>query len=221
MKKNNQNNSFDFCEGLHDIFNNIPHSDFQTIKNMPSSKKGKGIYIMFEKGEMYKGKPRIVRVGTHGINEDNERLYDRLKYHYKGTKDVSIMRKNIGIALLNKENNPYSDIWRKDTYNKENKKYVKREEQKYIEKRVSEYIQTKITFVIINIETLQERKRYEEAIIVSLVANKDFKSSDQWLGKYHHENIISDNGMWLKQGHIAEPLTLEEFNIIKTKVQKI
>ena len=52
---------------------------------------------------------RIVRIGTH--RGDNN-LYNRLKEHFiNENKDRSIFRKNIGRALLNKNQDSYLEIW--------------------------------------------------------------------------------------------------------------
>ena len=79
-------------------------NDIQTIQF------DNGIYIVFEKGELYKKYDRIVRIGTH---TSDGRLKARLKNHFiTENKDDSIFRKNIGLALLSLADDPYAEIWR-------------------------------------------------------------------------------------------------------------
>lgn len=108
-----------------------------------------GIYILFEKGELAHSTDRIVRIGTH---TGNNKLWSRLKEHLNENKDRSIFRKNIGRALLNKDNDPFIEQWNKKNLAKKIKKaldfnsdeFIKQEEIekriKEIEKRVTEYI---------------------------------------------------------------------------------
>lgn len=94
------------CERLHLIVNKMPRYYFPLDKNKIYKN---GIYILFEKGEKAHGVDRIVRIGTH--RGDNN-LYNRLKEHFiNENKDRSIFRKNIGRALLNKNQDSYLEIW--------------------------------------------------------------------------------------------------------------
>lgn len=95
---------------LHKYFNSLPRLTFRDIDNIPYDN---GIYVFFEVGEKYFGWGRIVCVGTHIMDH---RLKERLKNHYiRENKDGSIFRKNIGNALLNRDDNPYLKIWSYDT----------------------------------------------------------------------------------------------------------
>ena len=52
---------------------------------------------------------RIVRIGTH--TADNN-LKERLRGHFvRRNADGSIFRKNIGRAILHKNNDPYESVW--------------------------------------------------------------------------------------------------------------
>ena len=90
------------CHIIHQWFNKIKkHSYPFNEQEIPKN----GIYILFEKGELAHSTDRIVRIGTH--TRDNK-LLSRLKMHFvKENKNKSIFRKNIGRALLNKDNNPF------------------------------------------------------------------------------------------------------------------
>jgi len=63
---------------------------------------------------------RIVRIGTH---TGNNKLWFRLKEHLIENKDRSIFRKNIGRALLNKDNDCFIEHWNKKNLTKKIKKH--------------------------------------------------------------------------------------------------
>ena len=93
---------------LHVLFNNLErfHYPFENRLNLIPEN---GVYVKFEKGERHNGFDRIVRVGTD-TGEGN--LKKRLIEHFVNeNKNRSIFRKNIGRALLNKENNTYLKFW--------------------------------------------------------------------------------------------------------------
>lgn len=75
-------------------------------------------------------KPRIVRIGTHKENNFQTRISEhfllnesKLNFTLASPKpsDRSIFRKNIGRALLNKNNDCYLKIWNIDYTSKENR----------------------------------------------------------------------------------------------------
>lgn len=106
---------------IHQIANEMPRSTWDEIDNLAFTN---GIYILFEKGESYYDLDRIVRVGTH---KADGRLKARLKDHYlRKNKDGSIFRKNIGLALLNKDQEPYLRIWKLNTSKPKIKKSTKK-----------------------------------------------------------------------------------------------
>ena len=197
----------DLCYRLHGQFNDMKRYDYSTIDEIPFVN---GIYIMFEKGELYKGFDRIVRVGTH--TSDN-RLKRRLKDHYlKENKDGSIFRKNIGKAILNKNNHPYLQAWSLDT-NKAADKYDA-EFQEKIEKQVSAYLKDNITFTCFQVDTKEDRLRLEEGIIALLNSTPSFVSSEKWRGRFSPIDDISQSGLWLREGLNGKPLTVSEYEKI-------
>ena len=99
----------EICKELHVLFNRHERFEFPFDKSeIPKN----GIYVLFEAGEKAHGGDRIVRVGTHtGENQ----LRSRLKQHYViANKDRSIFRKNIGRAILNREDDPFLRQWNWD-----------------------------------------------------------------------------------------------------------
>lgn len=198
------------CTKLHKLFNSMPHFHWDTIDQIGFNN---GIYIIFEKGETYKGFNRIVRVGTH--RSDN-RLRARLKNHFiDKNKDGSIFRKNIGRTILSKSRSNYIDVWNIDSREKDlvanlGKKY-NQEFQIRIENEVSEFMYNNLWFTCFPVESGVERLRLEEGIIAALNSNDEFKASSNWFGNYSPEREIVNSGMWLKQGLDGKPLSESEY----------
>lgn len=211
---------------LHQLFSarkryNFP---FDTHKNeIPIN----GIYILFEKGETFAGFDRIVRVGTH--TGDNQ-LYARLEQHFtKENKNRSIFRKNIGRALLRKDdpNHPYAQKWEYDTTSKEGKeKYAHQLDKNFeelLEKRISAYMRENFTFVVFEVNTKEERLFWEEKIIATLsnaAKAGEIKPSANWLGSNSPKQEIRNSTLWLVQGLYKQSLTTQEFEILKKLVTR-
>ena len=94
-----------YCDYIHKLFNNSQRFSFPFNKaDIPSN----GIYILFEKGEKAHSVDRIVRIGTH---TGKDQLCSRIIEHFLNeNKDRSIFRKNVGRAILSKNNDPLSSI---------------------------------------------------------------------------------------------------------------
>lgn len=126
------------------------------------------------------------------------------------------MAVNIGIAILNKRNDPYLKVWDKDTSNKqkfkkENPTLLNDEYQKEIEAEVSNYIINNVFFTYLEVENREIRLLLERKLIASIWRDIDFKPSDNWLGMYSTKNSIRECGLWLVQGLKSEPFTQDEF----------
>lgn len=191
---------------LHQLFRGLPVYNWRTIDEIAFQD---GIYIVFEKGENYRGGARIVRVGTH---TSPGRLKQRLKDHFiRENHNGSIFRKNIGRAILNRDHDPYLSIWTLDTSKAPNIGKEDKVKETEIERRVSAYMREAFTFCVFKIENTEDRLRFEEAIIATLNRAYDFRASREWLGNSSPEWEIRQSGMWLKQGLDAKPLTDDEF----------
>lgn len=202
------------CKAVHLLFNRMPRMDYQMIAKIPFED---GIYIMFEKGQKQAELDRIVRVGTHTAEG---RLKARLKDHFiSQNKDGSIFRKNVGKALLNKNNDPYLDLWTLDMSNKKNVATIDKEIVAEIENAVSDYLHNNISFVCFPINNKEARLRIEEALISLLNCSDDFYPDNNWLGKCSPVDRINRSGLWLTQGLDAEPLSVEEFRFIKDSIR--
>lgn len=190
----NQNS---LCLSLHKLFWQLPRYHFNTINDIPWNN---GIYIMFETNENYGSGERIVRVGTH---KADGRLKKRLRDHFLSqNKNGSIFRKNVGKAILYKENNPLLALWTSDRTD---------EALDETEAQVSEYLHKNISFICFPVSSKEQRLRYEEGIISVLNQTENFLPSDNWLGLYSPVASVKGSGLWLTQGLNGIPLTYEEF----------
>jgi len=180
-----------------------------------------GIYVLFEKYEEAHGTARIVRIGTH-TGDDN--LPVRLKEHFmKENKDRSIFRKNIGRALINKNQYTCLDIWNKDYTSGKNKmEYNKlfesqKENIKSVEEDVSKYMRQFFSFVIIKITDRNERLKYESKLIGTISNCKECNPSANWLGRFSPQIKIKESGLWLTQHLYKNPFSYQEWEEFKNK----
>lgn len=186
------------CEKMHEYIRGLkrykfPFKEDKIYKN--------GIYILFEKDELAHNGDRIVRIGSH---TGNDNLIKRLEEHfYKENKDRSIFRKNIGRALLKKENDKYLDVWDIDfTKSEMKKKYgqlVDKSYQENIEQKVSNYIRDNFTFSVIEVPDKRERLSIEKKIISVVSSCKECYPSDNWLGRFSTNEKIKSSGLWQTQ----------------------
>lgn len=201
---------------IHNMVDEIPHLTWDEIDSLEFEN---GVYLIFESGETILETNRIVRVGTH---TKDGLLKRRLKNHYIRTnKDGSIFRKNIGSALLNKDQDEFLDVWRLNTSSpkvkEENKDRLNSAYKKEIEKRVSDYLRENTKFLCIEVDSKEERLRLEEGLIALFGGNKKFKASDNWLGNYHPDSKIRESYLWNKQGLNGDPLSLYEVRTLTNK----
>ena len=186
------------CTCLHDNVRKLKRYSFPfKDEDIPKN----GIYILFEKNEFGHDGDRIVRIGTH-TGKDN--LVKRLKEHFVNeNKNRSILRKNIGRALLNKSNDSYLDIWNTDLTSKKArikyKSFVKREYEESIEKKVSNYIRDNFTFSIIEVREKDKRLSLEKKLIGIVSSCNDCYPSNNWLGKFSPVDRIKFSGLWQSQ----------------------
>lgn len=200
-------------EELHACFNKLKRFSYP-FENQLSIIPENGLYVMFEKGEKYNNLDRIVRIGTD-TGENN--LRKRLKEHFViENKNRSIFRKNIGRALLNKNNHPYLKYWELDTTSKvdkeKNSKYLDYEFESILENQISNYIKSNISFTVFRVETKNQRLFWEGKLISTLAFNA--QPSQNWLGNYSTKVKIRESGLWQVQGLTKDKLKAEEFEIL-------
>lgn len=195
---------------LHRMLNQMPLYRGSDIGQIPVDN---GIYLLFEKGEIFFGMHRVVRVGTH---TSPNRLRGRLLDHFfHENKDGSIFRKNIGKALLNASNDSYLPTWSLNTSLPNNYKHINLKKQQAIEHKVTEIINDAFRIAVIPAENSSDRLRLEEGIIATLHQTKTFGPSDAWFGLNIPEPDIRSSGLWLKEGLGGIPLNDMELSFIK------
>ena len=201
------------CHKMYNWIHTLPRYSFPFEKEtIPKN----GIYILFEKGEKYNQFDRVVRIGTHN-GQDN--LPKRLTEHFiTENKDRSIFRKNIGRAILNRDNDSFIHEWNIDLTAKvareEYKEKIDLNYIKNIEKKVTDYIQNYFSFVIIEIAEKEERLYYEKKLI-SLFSNCKFSyPSNEWLGNYSPKKKIRESGLWQEQELWKKSLTGKEMDML-------
>lgn len=186
----------EICNTIHQWFNGMKKFTFPFDKQyIPEN----GIYILFEKGEFAHSTNRIVRIGTHtGQNQLRSRL---LQHFLKENKDRSIFRKNIGRALLNKDNDSFLEKWELDLTTRnakdQNSGLVNFNKQKEIEKKVTKFIQENFSFVVFRIDDKDKRLNFESKIISTVSRCEECKPSKDWLGNFSPKEKIRKSGLWL------------------------
>jgi hypothetical protein len=168
-----------------------------------------GIYVLFEAGETGHGARRVVRVGTH---TGNNQLRSRLREHFiNPNKDRSIFRKNIGRALLNREQDPFLAQWDLDlTTNEAKRKHgpsVDLQKQLLVEQRVTDYIQKNFRFVVFEVGEKGKRIDLEARIISTVSLCHECGPSREWLGLHSPKAKIRESGLWLVNELYGEPLS--------------
>jgi len=161
-----------------------------------------------------------VRVGTHtGENQ----LRSRLKQHFiNENKDRSIFRKNIGRAILNRENDPFLQQWNWDlTTRKAKDRYgdiVDWRKQSEFEKKASAYIQEHFSLVVFLFSEKSVRLNLESKVISTISWCYECRPSDKWVGLHSPKEKIRQSGLWLVNELYKESLSVEEFGELKNKL---
>lgn len=169
------------CYELHHLFaSRKPHRFLFDSSEIPEN----GIYVLFEEGESAHATDRIVRIGTH---TGDEQLRSRLNQHFVNeNKDRSIFRKNIGRAILNRDNDPFLEQWEIDLTTRAAKtqyaSHVDMEKQAQVEKQVTASTQTCFKFVVFPVLRKDERLFWESRIIATVSRCPDCRPSPGWLG---------------------------------------
>jgi len=176
-----------------------------------------GIYLLFEKGERGHGSNRIVRVGTH---TGEGQLRSRLKQHFiTPNKDRSIFRKNIGRALLSRDENPFLTDWELDLTSHAMRALhgvrINSKKQEGIEKSVSNYIQDNFSFSVIRVDGKEERLRLESRIISTVSLCDVCQPGAHWLGNFSPKSKIRESGLWIVNELYKKPLTDKDFIDLK------
>ena len=209
----------DACRFIHDLAGNFDRHKFPfEPERIPES----GIYLLFEAGETAHGADRIVQVGTHS---GKRRLRSRLREHDSPNKDRSILRKNIGLALLRESNDPFLEKWKLDLTSREARRkhgpLVDFKRQRVIEEAVGDRIRRTFSFVAFSAEDRDARFELKSRIISTLSLCDGCRPSEQWLGRCSPKSKIRESGLWLTQGLYKEPLSEDEISYLRAMVPRI
>ncbi len=207
----------DLCYELHQLCSLLPRLRFPfEEKDIPRN----GVYILFEEGEEAHGIDRIVRIGSHiGQNK----LLSRLREHFiNENKDRSIFRKNIGRALLNRDQDPFLKYWELDLTARESReKYralIDPAKQQDVERRVTEYIRSHFSFVVFQIDEQQRRLDSEKKLISTVSLCDECEPSANWLGLHSPKLEIRQSGLWQTNELYKQPFTANEFEKLRALI---
>lgn len=220
------------CSWLHNQIEQRPLIKYPfLLKELPKN----GIYFFYQDNEFWGHggeKPRIVRIGTHKSNN----FQSRINEHYlisknwmdfnalkPAPKDRSIFRKNIGRAIINKENPKYLKIWNIDfTITKNRQKYSYLRNIKYekeIEKKINKILRNTFSFRYIEIIKEENRigsKGLESRLIGTISKCPVCKPSSEWLGKSSPIAKIRNSGLWQVQHLNSSPIDDKDEIFIRT-----
>lgn len=224
------------CRWLHEKLESLYLIKFSfDLTKLPDN----GIYFFYEEGEnsthinydyddnnnssiSTNAKARIVRIDMHTEGNFSSRISEHflvneaakmMNFTISNPKpsDRSIFRKNIGRALLNKENDYYQKIWEIDFTTRENcNNYgIMRniQKEKEIESAITRLLREKFSFRFIPLEGQVKRivrSEIEDKLIGTIASCNLCKASDNWLGKYSPIPQIKNGKLWLSQ-HLNSP----------------
>lgn len=188
----------------------------------------RGVYFFFENDEFRSDTgagPRIVRVGTHALNEGSTtKLWTRLRQHRGGNKfgggnhRGSIFRLIVGTAIVSKDPRHAISSW--DVGNTADR--VVRDSEYALECKVSEVIRA-MPFLWIGIEDdpgAQSLRGYVERNSIALLSNYKKPALDppskSWLGFYCNRDRVRASGLWNNR-HVDEsydPAFIDKFEAL-------
>jgi hypothetical protein len=202
------------CEDLHHWANSLPTFRFPFD---PTSVPFDGIYMLFEKGEIGHSAHRLVRIGSH---TGAKQLRSRLRQHFVlENKDRSIFRKNIGRALLNRDDDPFLPFWQIDRTTRrarEQHATIDLVRQSAIERLVSHYIQDHFFFTVVGAEDRAERLSLEAKMISTVSFCEACCPSESWLGLSSPIDKIRKSGLWLVNELYKQPLSPEDLERLRS-----
>ncbi|KXA93333.1 hypothetical protein AKJ64_00930 [candidate division MSBL1 archaeon SCGC-AAA259E17] len=225
------------CEWLHEKLEKLPKIQYPFEK---SSLPKNGIYFFYEKGETWGhdgNKPRIVRVGTHKSGNFRSRISEHFLFEEERKMDFdqndskpsdrSIFRKNIGRALLNKDDNDYLKVWNIDFIKRKNreehasKRNISKERE--IERKITEILRENFSFRFIAFEggtNIMGKEGLESNLIGTLGQCSECKPSKDWLGNSSSKPKIRESGLWLIQHLKDSPIDEADKKVISDSIKK-
>jgi hypothetical protein len=220
----------ELCKWLHERLDSLPVVSFPfAIEKLPRN----GIYFFYENGEDWGHggtKPRIVRIGTARDGNFRSRisehfLLDERKMQFDTSRaaphERSIFRKNIGLALLNREHDPYMKVWEKDLTSRQardewsSRRNINKE--KHIEGEITQILRKTFSFRFLVMDSQAQRMGktgLESPLIGSVAHCEECRPSDLWLGRYSPKPKISAGKLWLVQYLSSSPLSASDQSLV-------
>lgn len=226
----------EICEWFHASLERLP---LLRIPFDPGTFTASGIFFLYEEGETLshaKGGPRIVFVGSHRgagnlWNRVNEhflqgRESDDFSMNQHKPSDRSILRKNLGRALLNKDKDPYLDIWNISFTERENREsYAERrdmEKERKVEREITKILQGRFSLRFVTLEEQGNREGQDSLkarLIGTLAQCPACYPSLKWLGRHSPDERIAASGLWQTQFLRAALLDAATRKIFKKAVE--
>jgi hypothetical protein len=135
------------------------------------------------------------------MNTGRGTLPSRLIEHFiTENKDRSIFRKNIGRAILNRDEDPFLQHWDIDLTTRKNKDeyghLIDKDKQRQVERQVTEIIQQNFSFVTIPVRDKGRAEQLEARIISTVSLCSACGRSQTWLGRHSPKLKIRQSGLW-------------------------
>ncbi|MEV7044420.1 hypothetical protein [Amycolatopsis sp. NPDC051061] len=188
-----------------------------------------GVYFFFEPGELrIDGKPRVVRVGTHGLHGTSRTtLWKRLAQHRGsrvggGNHRGSIFRKHVGSALINRDRMPAGSL---EAWVSPQPRAEWSAAEADIEHMVSNHI-GRMPFLWLNVPTSADgtsQRGYIERNSIGLLSNQ-LSSQDPpgpvWLGHHAASLKVRASGLW-NVNHVEEDYEPEFLTLMRGLIKRI
>lgn len=155
-----------------------------------------------------------MRIGTHSGR--HRTLGQRLAEHYQAfSKERSIFRKNIGRALLARDQDPSLDVWDLDLTTPDAQQRARGRlrplKQAGVEKRVSDNLAARTSFTVVSCEgNSKELRAWESGLIATVAQCAHCWASDSWLGHHSPKDRIRERSLWQTLQLDDTPLTAGE-----------
>jgi hypothetical protein len=183
----------DACAKLHRVLNDLPRYSFDQLDDQVPAN---GIYLTFESGEEGHGGNRIVLIGSH---TGAGRLASRLREQVRLNKDRSILKKHVGRAILQRDNDPYLPIWNLDLTTKkareEHGHTIDKTKKAGVEDAVSAYIEQNVSVSVLPSNDPDDAYRQKKACMGTVSSCSHCLPSPGWLGR-HADPRIAQSGLW-------------------------
>lgn len=223
------------CKWLHEQLQQLPAVKFPfDLERLPRN----GIYFFYETGEDWGhggSVPRIVKIGTcRGSNNFGSRLgqhylLSEAKMNFDATKprphDRSVLRKHIGMALLNKDEGDYFQVWSENLTKREKREQYKHrrdiEKEKRLETAITKLIRERFSFRFIILgNNKEERLGLEKHLIGTISQCSLCKPAPDWLGNHSPDKRIMESGLWLIQHLKTSPLSDKDMEIVSEAIRR-